>query len=158
MTSIQHSVNTLPCGPKPRPIPGFKITRGVLRAMSPIHRMAAQTLISKGKWVLVDDSEEQESAGVPGTHSCRTDYEDRRMSLLLSTANYKNRPISPPWTRGSPVTGDVIEPVTPLCESCSTKCGSYLLSNAPCPVKRDRGCLLLKNPRFRLVTGDEVQP
>lgn len=33
--------------------------------------MAAQTLISKGKWVLVDDSEEQESAGVPGTHSCR---------------------------------------------------------------------------------------
>jgi len=33
--------------------------------------MAAQTLISKGKWVLVDDSEEQESAGVPGTHTCR---------------------------------------------------------------------------------------
>ena len=39
--------------------------------MSPIHRMAAQTLISKGKWVLVDDSEEQVSAGVLGTHSCR---------------------------------------------------------------------------------------
>jgi hypothetical protein len=38
--------------------------------MSPIHRMAAQTLISKGKWVLVDDSE-QVSAGAPGTHSCR---------------------------------------------------------------------------------------
>jgi len=80
------------------------------------------------------------------------------MSLLLSTANYKNRPLSPPWARGGPVTGDVIEPVSPLCESCSTKCGSYLLSNAPCPVKGDRGCLLLKNPRFRLVTGDEVQP
>ena len=56
------------------------------------------------------------------------------------------------------MTGDVIEPVSPLCESCSTKCGSYLLSNAPCSLKQDRGCLLLKNPRFRLVTGDEVQP
>jgi len=56
------------------------------------------------------------------------------------------------------VTGDEIEPVNPLCESCSTKCGSYLLSNAPCRLKKDRGCLLLKNPRFRLVTGDEVQP
>jgi len=33
--------------------------------------MAAQTLISKGKWVLVDDSEEQVSAGVSGTYSCR---------------------------------------------------------------------------------------
>lgn len=71
MTSIRHSVNTLPCGPKPRPVPGFKITRGVLRAMSPIHRMAAQTLISKGKWVFVDDSEEQVSAGAPGGTSCR---------------------------------------------------------------------------------------
>lgn len=59
---------------------------------------------------------------------------------------------------GGLMTGDVIEPVSPLCESCSTKCGSYLLSNAPCSLKQDRGCLLLKNPRFRLVTGDEVQP
>ncbi len=33
--------------------------------------MAAQTLISKGKWVLVDDSEEQESAGVRARHPCR---------------------------------------------------------------------------------------
>ena len=39
--------------------------------MSPIHRMAAQTLISKGKWVLVDDSEEQVSVGAPGMRTYR---------------------------------------------------------------------------------------
>ena len=71
MTSDQQQQKTLPRGPKPRPIPGFKITHSVLRAMSPIHRMAAQTLISKGKWVLVDDSEEQVSAGALGTRTCR---------------------------------------------------------------------------------------
>jgi len=37
--------------------------------MSPIHRMAAESLISKGKWQLVTDSE-QENASVPGTHTC----------------------------------------------------------------------------------------
>lgn len=67
-TSDQQPVNNLPLEPTPRAIHGFKISRGVLRAMSPIHRMAAETLISKGKWQLVTDSE-QEDAGVPGTHT-----------------------------------------------------------------------------------------
>ena len=47
----------------------------------------------------------------------------------------------------------IFEPEVPLCETCGTKCGGYLLSTAPCPRKGDRGCLLLKNPRFRLVRG-----
>lgn len=32
--------------------------------------MAAQTLISKGKWVLVDDSENSDNAGAPDAHTC----------------------------------------------------------------------------------------
>lgn len=77
------------------------------------------------------------------------------MSLLLSTSKYINRLYGPLWSRGGGLmTGDEIEPVNPLCETCATRCGSYLLSNAPCPVKRDRGCLLLKDPRYKLVDGE----
>ncbi len=66
----QQAVNTLPHEPKPRPIPGFKITRGVLRAMGPVHRMAAEELIRKGKWMLVSDSENSDNAGAPDAHTC----------------------------------------------------------------------------------------
>lgn len=47
-----------------------------------------------------------------------------------------------------------IEPVIPLCETCATRCGGYLLSNAPCSRKQDRGCLLLENRRYKLVDGE----
>jgi len=56
------------------------------------------------------------------------------------------------------VTGDEIEPVNPLCETCATRCGGYLLSSAPCSRKQDRGCLLLKDRRYKLVIGEEVRP
>lgn len=36
--------------------------------MSPIHRLAAKELIRKGRWKLAD-SEDEVSAGVPGTHT-----------------------------------------------------------------------------------------
>jgi hypothetical protein len=49
------------------------------------------------------------------------------------------------------MTGGHIEPVIPVCETCGTRCGGYLLSNGPCPRKQDRGCLLLKNPHYQLV-------
>lgn len=45
---------------------------------------------------------------------------------------------------------DVIAPAGPVCETDCTKCSGYLLSNAPCPRRGDRGCLLLKNPKYRL--------
>lgn len=66
--SVQHDINISRDDPKPRLIPGFKISRGVLGAMSPIHRLAARELIRKGRWQLID-SESEEIAGVPGTHT-----------------------------------------------------------------------------------------
>ena len=45
-------------------------------------------------------------------------------------------------------------PLPPICETDSTKCGNYLVRSAPCPIRQDRGCLLLKDPRYHLV---EVQ-
>jgi len=48
------------------------------------------------------------------------------------------------------MTADVIAPVVPACETDGSKCSGYLLSNAPCPRRGDRGCLLLKNPKYRL--------
>lgn len=54
---------------------------------------------------------------------------------------------------GDRVIVNAIEPAVPLCETDCSKCGSYLLSNAACPRRRDRGCLLLKNPKYQLVGG-----
>jgi hypothetical protein len=67
----QQAVKTLPHEPKPRPIPGFRITRSVFEAMAPIHRLAAQELIRKGRWKLVD-SENSDCAGASDTHRQRT--------------------------------------------------------------------------------------
>jgi len=55
------------------------------------------------------------------------------------------------------MTAEAIEPETPVCECDGSKCGGYLLSSAPCPRKGDRGCLLLKNPLYRLVSGAAVR-
>ncbi len=51
-------------------------------------------------------------------------------------------------------TDDTIEPTIPVCETDATKCSGYLISGAPCPRKGDRGCLLLKNGRYRLDSGE----
>lgn len=42
------------------------------------------------------------------------------------------------------------------CRTDGTLCGSILTRNGPCPVKHDRGCLLLTNRAFRLVTEEKV--
>lgn len=70
--SNQHDINISPGDPKPRPIPGFTISRDVLGAMSPIHRLAAKELIRKGCWKLAD-SEDEVIASVPGTHTHEDD-------------------------------------------------------------------------------------
>jgi len=47
-----------------------------------------------------------------------------------------------------------IEPEIPVCETCGTRCSGFLLSNAPCPRKGDRGCLLRKNPKYHLLNEE----
>lgn len=39
---------------RPRPIPGFTITRDTLTHMSPIHRLVAEELIRTGKWRIAE--------------------------------------------------------------------------------------------------------
>ncbi len=65
-TSILADRNTLRDGIKPRAIPGFTITRDVLNAMSPIHRLVAKELIRKGRWHLAENRD----AGAD-TRTCR---------------------------------------------------------------------------------------
>lgn len=54
-----------------------------------------------------------------------------------------------------PIIGKVsLDNLPPECRSLSgTLCGSILMSSAPCRARGDRGCLLLKNPKYRLVDG-----
>lgn len=40
--------------PRPRPIPGFTLTRDTLDHMGPLHRLAAVELVRKGKWHVVE--------------------------------------------------------------------------------------------------------
>lgn len=47
----------------------------------------------------------------------------------------------------------MIGPVVPFCETDCSKCSGYLQSDVPCPVKRDRGCMLLESEQFHLM-GD----
>ncbi len=52
------------------PAPGLVIDQETLDHLPAFHKATAEVLIEKGRWQLAD-SEEQVSAGAPGTHSCR---------------------------------------------------------------------------------------
>ncbi len=49
-----------------------------------------------------------------------------------------------------------IEPIAPLCVAESSICFGYLLPDATCPRTGSLSCLLLKNPKYRLVDGEEA--
>jgi len=46
--------------------------------------------------------------------------------------------------------GMSLDALPPECYSCATLCGSIGLRAAPCKLRRDRGCLLLKTGVIRL--------
>jgi hypothetical protein len=49
-----------------------------------------------------------------------------------------------------------IEPIIPLCVADASICSGYLLPDVICPRTGGLGCALLKNPKYRLVNGDEA--